>query len=1460
MSLPLSLSAACVRYLRSPHGKALSWRERDRLAYEVVKSVNFLHRFPAPHGPILHRDIKSLNFLLDDHLHVKVADFGLSKLQHTLSTLSTAVTRSAQSLMGTLQWMAPELLDQDTAYSDKCDVFSIGVVLWELATGKTPWEGMTFPAVAGALVVGRRLAIPEGTPAHFRAWIQACWDKEPTLRPSCLDLLILIEQHIDADRRKRDAEAAQSALIAAAAATEAMSSASSLGGSTASTQSATSSGSSGAGRHGSHGSSRFDFAQTTVHHSLGDSASLSPDTPRTPRAQSKQSSGAEPPQAEPSPPPLPKAVVSNGGDAGGEMNFRYFYPGSESEVSPEAGDGFAMRYDPPSQEGGQLSPLSPVITVTAPPASAVVSPTAVEKAKTLSPPPLPPLSVRPPPALPERSAFATSAPPPAAGAGGPPGLGRSASVVVAPPPIPSVVPSPSARLSLPNPSKPSPPSLPHRRSSSEVMASVGVVSPMQRQAMEAAAAGAQAQLLQRYAARMGTPPTAAAVTASSTPTFSSGSPSSQQSTPSPVSSPTSAVHKPPVLRLHSSLDWERHHGSLVHRGVVADVWAGRSSLSSWRRQWVWWEPPLPGDGLSRVLGVVYWADYQPSDGPTGQRRAHVDGHQMLPQEVSDVFVNDLAACAHSPFIARNGPAPAVTLAHCLSVRTERSTFHLQFEGAGVKDEWVKGFLAVLHARKYITEGHGSALSSPQSSASESELSALTPHTPSTPSALAHLYTPATVLTSHQSPVQYVAAPQPVPAMPPQLDDPSTALCEYSPSADWGGARLLAAPFGHPGELVVVSQDGRRTEAVRGVARSALEGKTLLALSWHEKSQSLFCLAHRGAEVQVLRMELHDLALHAVTGVKALPGVSTQLLTSAVHVACSPDGRLLFVNLGFALLMVSFLERGEDAVVETLVSPRSSSGAMALTSLTLSAFGQFVFALDASDAKGSALMWNVHNRSVRRVLLRFVTRPVGLALLRGTGAMVVVGADGAVAVMDMAAAMKAAPATLADAVRQHPLDMQHVPHCLMGRFWLMAEDVSTAQPPAARPGDGFRVAVSTVAVLGAAEGAVATFAFAQDGRLALRRWLIAPAVRDPPPVLQSPSSTSAPAPTKGVSHAPMQRTSLTRLKNLAANADGEPSVVCAYQDASVDLLLVYVHRKAALYVVDCARLSMRKLAPRLPQPITALCYEPVRERLYVCWAGRLQHFSFRRAEWPALLSKGETALSSGSQLLALPSEARALITDSHGRFVYAALRDRVIRVAAEGGAKFEFAPPNAASAELSSLALLHGEATLVALDTRQRMLWRWRTATAECLDLAGQLLITEASSSAATSSTAPRLVPVLSTRLAAFDPSLDVVLLAGPDERVALWTVPPAGRTVWHRHWKAAVDTDSAAATGDARPRVPLFSRSRASPTSADREDAAITALCGRVEPGMEATTTRLSALVVQAGMCTVARWTQPRSA
>ncbi|KVH89488.1 Armadillo repeat-containing protein 3 and Serine/threonine-protein kinase CTR1 [Cynara cardunculus var. scolymus] len=143
--------------------KRISWRRRLKML-----GLMSMHRVK-----IVHRDLKSANCLVNKHWTVKICDFGLSRV------LNTTHIRDCSSA-GTPEWMAPELI-RNEPFTEKCDIFSFGVIIWELCTLHRPWEGV----VRAVGHDGTRLEIPEGPLGNL---IADCW-AEPYQRPSCEEIL-----------------------------------------------------------------------------------------------------------------------------------------------------------------------------------------------------------------------------------------------------------------------------------------------------------------------------------------------------------------------------------------------------------------------------------------------------------------------------------------------------------------------------------------------------------------------------------------------------------------------------------------------------------------------------------------------------------------------------------------------------------------------------------------------------------------------------------------------------------------------------------------------------------------------------------------------------------------------------------------------------------------------------------------------------------------------------------------------------------------------------------------------------------------------------------------------------------------------------------------------------------------------------------------------------------------------
>ncbi|KAF9163998.1 hypothetical protein DFQ26_001911 [Actinomortierella ambigua] len=168
------------------------WPTKMRIASEIAQGLAFIHQ-----EKVIHRDLKSANVLLTRHMEVKLADFGLAQVKSmTLRSLKTG-SQSRASLLGTLRWIAPELLfAKKPVYTAKSDVYALGVVMWEMAANcARPFKDQDNDAcVALAISQGERETFPDDTPTEYRSWIERCWHQDPIQRPYASEV---IEIHAD---------------------------------------------------------------------------------------------------------------------------------------------------------------------------------------------------------------------------------------------------------------------------------------------------------------------------------------------------------------------------------------------------------------------------------------------------------------------------------------------------------------------------------------------------------------------------------------------------------------------------------------------------------------------------------------------------------------------------------------------------------------------------------------------------------------------------------------------------------------------------------------------------------------------------------------------------------------------------------------------------------------------------------------------------------------------------------------------------------------------------------------------------------------------------------------------------------------------------------------------------------------------------------------------------------------
>lgn len=146
------------------------------IIYEICLAMNHVHQ-----NKIIHRDLSIRNILINSEKHVKICDFGIAKVIN-LTTWSS-ITHD----VGTLAFMAPEVLNRNVKYTEKVDVYSFGVVMYFIVTqGQMP----EFTGVGNYI----NLDMPSNINKLSKRIIKACWSPQPEERPSFKDLLNKIVQ------------------------------------------------------------------------------------------------------------------------------------------------------------------------------------------------------------------------------------------------------------------------------------------------------------------------------------------------------------------------------------------------------------------------------------------------------------------------------------------------------------------------------------------------------------------------------------------------------------------------------------------------------------------------------------------------------------------------------------------------------------------------------------------------------------------------------------------------------------------------------------------------------------------------------------------------------------------------------------------------------------------------------------------------------------------------------------------------------------------------------------------------------------------------------------------------------------------------------------------------------------------------------------------------------------------
>lgn len=196
-------------YNSGENRELLSWNLRVQIALDVARGLEYLHDGAVP--PVIHRDIKSSNILLDESMGARVADFGLSR--------EDMINRHASNIQGTFGYLDPEYIST-RAFTKKSDVYSFGVLLFELIAARNPQQGLLEYVELAALntegevgweeIADSRLDgnFDERELNDMAALAYKCVNRAPRKRPSMRDIVqvlshILKTRHNNKRHHKR---------------------------------------------------------------------------------------------------------------------------------------------------------------------------------------------------------------------------------------------------------------------------------------------------------------------------------------------------------------------------------------------------------------------------------------------------------------------------------------------------------------------------------------------------------------------------------------------------------------------------------------------------------------------------------------------------------------------------------------------------------------------------------------------------------------------------------------------------------------------------------------------------------------------------------------------------------------------------------------------------------------------------------------------------------------------------------------------------------------------------------------------------------------------------------------------------------------------------------------------------------------------------------------------------------
>lgn len=172
----------------SASSSSLNVFSRTIMARDAAHGLTNIHQ-----GHFLHCDIAARNCLVDDHFHVKVCDFGLSR---RIRNSSGYLFDDDRHGFGPLKWMAPESILPPHLFSTQSDVYMFGVLMFEVFTGSQPFPSLSSREAMALILEGKHLPIPSDIPSVHQELMEKCFDPHPHTRPSMSQIYTTLDNWV----------------------------------------------------------------------------------------------------------------------------------------------------------------------------------------------------------------------------------------------------------------------------------------------------------------------------------------------------------------------------------------------------------------------------------------------------------------------------------------------------------------------------------------------------------------------------------------------------------------------------------------------------------------------------------------------------------------------------------------------------------------------------------------------------------------------------------------------------------------------------------------------------------------------------------------------------------------------------------------------------------------------------------------------------------------------------------------------------------------------------------------------------------------------------------------------------------------------------------------------------------------------------------------------------------------